>query len=203
MLLSISFLIFVLWIQTKAQIYVSGKASNDTPLFDQLHRNEKYLKYYNISDHFIHFYILTLFYYHDHIDDFLNMLSLVYLLRTIFFTITILPKCGKMKNKTETSFYEILYNHITLKETHSGYNNDLFFSGHTSFMYLYNLYLVHFNYIEFNTGVLLFGLNLFLSILNILSRCHYSICILGAYCMTTLIYQNYFIVKNYLLKTDF
>jgi len=197
MLTSICFFLFTIWIQTKGQIYVNGKASNNIPLFDHLHFNDKYLRYYSISDYFIYLYILSLFYYSEHIEDFLNILSIVYLFRTLFFTITVLPKCGKMKDKTETSLSQILYNHIK-GEIHSGYNNDLFFSGHTAFMYLYNLYLFHFNYISFNTSILLFILNLSLSILNILSRCHYSICILGSYCITTLIYQNYFIIKELL-----
>jgi hypothetical protein len=174
----------------KSQIYCSKK-NTPIPLFDHLHFNTKYIKFYNISDYFINFYILTLFYFNDHISKFINLLAIVYLFRTLFFTITILPKCGLMPDKTDKSVRSILYKYITFKDKHTGYNNDLLFSGHTAFMFLYYLYLVKFNFITYNKSIVLFMINLILSILNILSRCHYSIDIVLGYIMPLFIFQNF------------
>lgn len=184
-----AFLISSILIMIRAQIYISKKDTK-IPLFDHLHKNMDYIKFYNVSDYFIYFYILSLFYFNSNISKFLNLLSIIYLIRTFSFTITILPKCGKIKDKTETNSIKMLYNYLTLKDRHSGYNNDLLFSGHTSFMHLYYLYLRHFNYISNGTSMILFSINLLLSLLNILSRCHYSIDILYAYITTTFIFQN-------------
>lgn len=183
------FLVCSILFMIKAQIYISKKDTK-IPLFDHLHKNMNYIKFYNISDYFIYCYILSLFYFNFHICKFLNLLSLIYLIRTFSFTITILPKCGKIKDKTETNSFKILYNYLSLKDRHSGYNNDLLFSGHTSFMHLYYLYLTYFKYISNTNSIILFTINFLLSLLNIVSRCHYSIDILYAYITTTFIFQN-------------
>ena len=195
---SILFFLSSISLMIKSQIYISNKDTK-IPLYDHLHINQKFLKFYTISDYFIYFYILSLFYFNNYfflsqkagnLPTFLNLLSIIYFIRTFSFTITILPKPGKMKNKTDTSVVSILYKYITLKDKHTGYNNDLLFSGHTSFMHLYYLYLTHFNYISPTNGKILFIINLLLSLLNVLSRCHYSICILFAYITTTFVFQN-------------
>ena len=171
--LPFSFLFFLSGILTmiKAQIYISDK-NTKIPLYDHLHKDHKFLKFYNISDYVIYMYILSLFYFNNNLSTFLNLLSIVYFIRTFSFTITILPKCGKMKDKTDKSALNIMYNYIILKDKHTGYNNDLLFSGYTAFMHLYYLYLTHYNYVSYNRGILLFSVNLLLSILNIVSRCH-------------------------------
>ena len=186
---SCGFFLSSILLMIKAQIYISDKGTK-TPLYDHLHQSSKYLKFYNVSDYFIFSYILSLFYFNNNLPQFLNLLSIIYLLRTFSFTITILPKCGKMKDKTDKSAVNILYNYITLKDRHSGYNNDLLYSGHSAFMHLYFLYLNHYNCISDNKKMIVFSINLILSILNILSRCHYSIDILFAYITTTFVFQN-------------
>lgn len=186
---SIIFFLSSILLMIKAQIYISSK-NTKIPLYDHLHFDRKYVKFYTISDYFIYFYISTLFYYNSEITKFLNLLSIIYLLRTLSFTITILPKCGLMPDKTNKSALSILYNYASMKDRHTGHNNDLLFSGHTAFMFLYYLYLSHFNFIPVNLQYILFIVNLLLSILNILSRCHYSICILYAYITTLCVFQN-------------
>jgi hypothetical protein len=183
------FLLTSISVMFKLQTYVSKKNTN-IPLYDHLHQSSKYLKFYNVSDYFIYLYILSLFYFNNHLPQFLNLLSIIYLLRTFSFTITILPKPGKMKDKENTNVFKTFYNYITLKENHFGHVNDLLYSGHTSFVHLYYLYLTHFNYITPTNGRILFSVNLLLSLLNVLSRCHYSICILFAYITTTFVFQN-------------
>lgn len=186
---SIFFLLFSIATMIKAQIYIASKNTN-IPLYDHLHSSRKFTKFYNISDYFINIYILSLFYFNDHITTFLNLLSIIYLFRTFSFTITILPKCGIMPDKTDKSVGSILYKYLTLKDKHTGYNNDLLFSGHTAFMFLYFLYLSHFNYISVGSSYILFSVNFILSILNIISKCHYSIDILYGYIVTLFIFQN-------------
>jgi hypothetical protein len=187
--ISAIFLLTSISVMFKLQTYVSKKNTN-IPLYDHLHQNDKFLKFYNISDYVIYSYILSLFYFNNQLPKFLNLLSIIYLLRTFSFTITILPKPGKMKDKENTDVVKTFYNYITLKDLHFGHVNDLLYSGHTSFMHLYYLYLIHFNYISPTNGKILFIINFLLSLLNVLSRCHYSICILFAYITTTFIFQN-------------
>lgn len=110
-----AFLISSILIMIRAQIYISKKDTK-IPLFDHLHKNMDYIKFYNVSDYFIYFYILSLFYFNSNISKFLNLLSIIYLIRTFSFTITILPKCGKIKDKTETNSIKMLYNYISLKD---------------------------------------------------------------------------------------
>ena len=112
-------------------------------------------------------------------------------MRTISFTITILPKCGKMPDKDNSrSCYQILKDYATFQDTHTGHNNDLLFSGHTAFMTLYCLYVSHYYPEYLVISSMSWILNIGLSILNIMSRCHYSIDIFYALITTTFVFQN-------------
>lgn len=189
---SISCLLTSLLITFELQKYASVTNTLKTPLQDILHFSDIFLKYYTISDYVISFYIANLvLFFNKHIDIFLYQLSILYLLRSISFSITLLPKCGKMADKNDnTGSFKILYQYLTLKDTHTGHNNDLLFSGHSTFMLLTTLYISRFYDIHIIIKIILHTINICMSLLNILSRCHYSIDILYAYITTIFVFQN-------------
>jgi hypothetical protein len=193
---SISFLIIALLITCELQKYASNTITLLNPLQDILHRPELLflIKYYNISDYVIGFYITTLvLFFNNYIHIFLYQLSILYLLRSISFSITLLPKCGKMKDKDNTrSSFRMLFDYLILRDTHTGHNNDLLFSGHSCFMLLYTLHVG--KYYTFPPQTIIYLLHIvngIMSMLNIVSRCHYSIDILYAYITTIFIFQNF------------
>lgn len=171
---------------------ISRENKHRIVLPDILHREDlKFLhKYYRISDNFIFLSISSLiFYYNSNLMSFLFDLSIIYLLRTISFTITILPKCGFMKDKDNTrSCVQILKDYVTFKDVHTGHNNDLLFSGHTAFMTLYCYHLGYFYDISESFKMIIWGLNFLLSLLNVASRCHYSIDVFYAYIVTSFVF---------------
>lgn len=177
------------------QKYASRNMIKGFPILpDILHRKEFefFTKFYTVSDYFITFYLLSLIlYFNSHISIFLFQLSIIYLLRSFSFSITLLSKPGKMSDKNhDQSSLKMLYDYISLNDKHTGMNNDLLFSGHTSFMCLYSLYLAHFEYVPDSVLVSIWMINGFLSILNVLSRCHYSIDVFYAYIATIFVFQN-------------
>jgi hypothetical protein len=189
---SISCLLTSLLITFECQKYASITNTLKTPLQDVLHFSDFFLKYYNISDYVIGFYIISLIlFFNNHIDVFLYQLSILYLIRSLSFSITLLPKCGKMADKSDnTGSFKILFQYITLKDTHTGHNNDLLFSGHSMFMLLYVLHLSKFYDIHILIKAILHIVSGSMSLLNIVSRCHYSVDILYAYITTIFIHQN-------------
>lgn len=185
----------VLLAMFELQKYASNKHNMpQSPLLDLLHHPDLIfmVKYYTVSDYVIYFYIASLIlFFNQYLYVFVYQLSFIYLFRSISFSITILPKCGKMKDKDNNrSSFQILYDYLSLSDKHTGHNNDLLFSGHSSFMLLYVLYLSYFSVIPLPIVYLLHFINFILSILNILSRCHYSIDVLYAYIVTIFIFQN-------------
>lgn len=193
-LFSLSLFIGTLFVMTKAQKIISTAIPRDFPvLVDFFHcESLDFSEYYMVSDYFIMSGIFLLFTtFNSFWSSFLYDLSLIYMLRTLSFSLTILPKCGKMKDKDNNrTCAQILWDYASFKDRHTGHNNDLLFSGHTAFMTLYCLHVSYFypEYVYFNfiCAILTGGL----SVWNVFSRCHYSIDILYALITTTLIFQN-------------
>ena len=194
-----------LLIMTKCQKYIFTQIPRSYPVLpDLVHKFSDYLKelniidftrYYTVSDFFIIKSIFTLiFVYNTHLMSFLFDLSIIYLLRTISFTLTILPKCGQMRDKDNNrSCVNILLDYLFFKDLHTGHNNDLLFSGHTAFMTLYCLHFSRFYVTGFFTYLYSYQIwlvNIVLSLINILSKCHYSIDVFYAYIVTIFVFQN-------------
>ncbi len=198
-LISILYLLSSVIVTIRFQKYISKKATTNIPLFDHCHSDSNLwiTEYYTVADIFmIIYWVLLIFLYNDFLKDLLYILGTLYYLRTLLFTITVLPKCGKMADKDcSRTVSKIIFDYITLQDKHTGFNNDLLFSGHTMFSTLFSLYVTR-NRLVFDIPLylifLIWILNIFLSLLNIFSRCHYSIDIIVAYIATIFVFQNYY-----------
>lgn len=184
----------------KAQKYASlQRTMNDRPLADILHLECLNIsKYYKVTDIVVNLYGIMLFFkFNKRIDIFLNILAITYLARLISFSVTILPKCGSMKDKKDdTSCLKIMYNYLTLKYKHIGHNNDLLPIGHVCFMNIFYMYVKKYESIHPSFKKVIFYTNIVNSILIVLSRCHYSIDIYYGYMLSFLVFSRY----TYFLK---
>lgn len=190
-----SFLCFVcsLYFTVFCQKHSSNRKNKNVPLPDILHTdNLDFSPYYKLTGVPINLYtFLLIFYFNKHIEKFLYMLTFMYTIRAISFSLTILPKCGKMNDKDNTrSCSQILFDYVTMRDPHIGHNNDLLFSGHVGFVCLFNLYVYHFGYVGYETNAFMWFINFINSIFIILTRCHYSIDVLYSYIVTYLIYDK-------------
>lgn len=193
MFYSAIFFICSVLVMFEAQRYSAKKGTNDTvKLYDQLHQIFPDLSnYYQTGDVFIGLYTISLFYFNERIDIFLNCLSVLYLLRSASFTVTILPKCGTMPNKDMTrSSVTMLKDYISFKDKHPAGHNDMLPSGHCTFLTLYALYISEFCNIGLFSQCLIWGINFILGMITIASRCHYSIDVLYAFISTLCVFQN-------------
>ncbi len=193
LLLSIFTFIGSMYFTIYCQKISSNKRNKNIPLPDILHTDRLNLsKYYKYTDILINVnFILLFFFFNKNIDKFLFLMSANYVARAISFSSTILPKCGNMKDKDNNrSCTSILMDYITLKDTHTGHNNDLLFSGHVSFCTLFNLYCRRFGYVSNRTSNIMWVINIINSLMIILTRCHYSIDVIYAYITTFVIYKN-------------
>ena len=148
-------------------------------------------KYYKISDYIVSLYIFLLYYFNDHLPFFMYVLGTLHYLRTLSFCITILPKSGLMPDKDmNQSIKKIITDYLTLKEIHTGFNQDMFFSGHCTFIVVCSLYMTRFypEYILTNIG--LWILTISNSLFIVLTRCHYSIDVLYAFITSMFVFQN-------------
>lgn len=178
----------------EAQKYVSYKKRyDDKPLVDFLHRKSLDMsKYYKITDIPINIYILLiLLKFNKKVHLFTISLAVTYFLRLLSFSMTVLPKCGKMKDKDSTrSSLHILKDYLSLKDTHIGHNNDLLPSGHVCFSNIFYLYISR----NKNASPLFKKIVLYTNIINsifiILSRCHYSVDVFYGYILSYLVYSN-------------
>ena len=180
--------------------------STNEPLPDIIHKyfsNQKLCVNYKYSDIYMNILlIITLIFYSKNIHKFINILSILYTIRSISFFITVLPKCSYSKPiDVNKSVLTILKDFVTGRQS-MRMNNDLLPSGHTIVMWSCVNHIIY-NYPKFNEYKL-FNikyktiLNL-LTILNsvyiIVCKCHYSIDVLWAYILTDYIY-----LLNYNLK---
>ena len=192
--LTTSFIVFVgsLYFTVLCQKYSNRRRNDNVPLPDILHTPRLDLSsIYKITDIPINVYIfLLVFKFNKHLSKFLWTMSLIYFVRALSFSVTTLPKCGKMKDKDNTrSCSAILRDYITLKDTHIGHNNDLLPSGHVCFSTLFVLYTQKYGYLTPTTNRMVWVVNIVNSILIILSRCHYSIDVFYAYVLTYMFYK--------------
>ncbi len=195
----ISSLYFTFYCQKKTS---DKKNIENYTLPDILHTDSlNYHKYYKWGDVSLQICILSLFYFNEYIDKFLILMSMIYIIRGISFSITILPKCGKMIDKDNTrSCTQIFIDYATLKDNHTGHNNDLLFSGHVSFMFLFCLYITYFYKLYENSMIIFlsYWLLLFVSSIGvIITRCHYSIDVLYAYITTFFVFQNVVLIMGW------
>lgn len=186
------------WILTiTAQKYCLQQ--NNIPLPDIIHKyfsNEWLCVNYKYSDIYMNILlIITLIFYNKNIHKFINILSILYTIRSISFSLTVLPKCSYSKPiDINKSSINILIDFVTGRQS-MRMNNDLLPSGHTLVMWSCVKHILY-NYPKFN-NLYLFNikyktiLNL-LTILNsvyiIVCKCHYSIDVLWGYILTDYIY---------------
>jgi hypothetical protein len=189
--ISVLFLIssfyFLIYCQKRSSLLDNCKVA----LKDVLHINcLDYSSYYQLTDIPMSTYIILLAYFHENVYVFFIQLGIIQYLRAFSFSMTILPKCSKNEDKDNTrSCSRILFDYITLRDTHTGHNNDLLFSGHVSFIFLFWLYMGHFHY-NIYLQVLIGIVNIINSFATIVTRCHYSIDVFYAYVMTYLVFEN-------------
>lgn len=198
-IISFSFLIFSFYFIIFFQKRCSKIDRERPPLIDILHIDKLDIsKYYQMTDIIITLYIALLLYYHQQIHVFFIRLALIQILRAISFSITILPKCSKNPDKdNERTCTQILLDYFTLKDPHTGHNNDLLFSGHASFSFLIWLYFYEGN--TFSPQILfsLLLINIINSFLIVISRCHYSIDVFHAYPITYMVHDfTRFLISN-------
>lgn len=153
--------------------------SLDNPLPDALHKilPSELRKYHEYSDWvpilpLLSFLLIDKF---QHIWDFLLLISIIYTMRAISFSLTVLPspttecKC-EWEYEPETILRKIL--NIIYQEG----CNDLIFSGHTSIMVMSSLFLCWYYFSEkymIMLGILLY--NVFGILIIIGTRLHYSV----------------------------
>ena len=190
---SASLFISSVYFTITCQKYSSNKRNGNIPLPDILHTNKLDLsKIYRITDIPINVYIfLLIFRFNKHIPKLFWLMAITYFIRALSFSMTILPKCGKMKDKDNSrSCSQIIKDYITMKDTHIGHNNDLLPSGHVCFSTMFVLYARKYGYISSKTSMIIWFVNIINSVLIILSRCHYSIDVFYAYIITYTIYKH-------------
>lgn len=150
-----------------------------TPLFDLYHQvlPEEMREWHEYSD-WVPILPLLLFLYLDrgqHCFKFLFMVGILYLLRAISFSVTILPspsvdcKC-EWEHQPESILRSIL--NICYQEG----CNDLIFSGHTSMMIMSSLFLVYYYLPNYPLSqCMLFFYNVFGVLVIIGTRLHYTV----------------------------
>lgn len=166
------------------------------PLLDILHYDPwlKVLpskKIIQIIDSLIVVEIVLVFAEWNHIGSFWLLWAVLMLLRQLFFCVTILPKCALHPSKPhyqKMNALEILWEYATMKDPHTGHDNDLMFSGHTMFLTLFanHMWILYRPWWDAYPLVLylviFFHLVIFISI--IVTRCHYTIDVLVAFFIT-------------------
>lgn len=190
---SLMFFIGSIYFTVLCQKYASNRKNENISLPDILHTESlNFSKYYKLTDIPINIYVLLLiFRFNKHIPKFLWMMSLNYFIRALSFSMTTLPKCGKMIDKDNSrSCSMILKDYITFKDTHIGHNNDLLPSGHVSFSAMFAFYANRYGYLSPLHNKILWSVNIINSIFIILTRCHYSIDVLYAYIISYLVYSK-------------
>lgn len=191
----VSFLFFLssVYFTIYCQKYASSRSISNIPLPDFLHIDSLDLsKLYKLTDIPINVYIvLLLFCFNTRLPKFFWMMGLTYFIRSLSFSMTILPKCGKMIDKDNSrSCLQILKDYVTLKDTHIGHNNDLLPSGHVCFSVIFSLYSGRYGYLSRNKSILLWTVNILNSLMIVLTRCHYSIDVFYAYILSYFVYSN-------------
>jgi len=162
---------------------------------DVLHKDEYtwLAKYHYINNYSIYIECFWIIYCNIKPFTLMNIISTIYMIRPFFFASTILPRPSITPKKREYSnlpIWKIVLKYILLIDRNPGYDNDLIFSGHTSFLTVFVLHLWTFGTysIYINIGVTI--INFISSIIIVMNRNHYTICNLVAYLISYIIYDK-------------
>lgn len=170
------------------------------PLIDVLHTDSlRFMhKYYTVSDYLINGMVaIVVLFFNEHLSTYFTLLGVMYYTRIFTFSFTILPKPGLMTHKNvEESIFGLIKNNFTGKDVHTGFNNDLIFSGHTGILSMTSMYMTYFypTHILLNTAMWLSTIGA--SFLIIISRCHYTVDVQLAYVVTLCIFQNLVVLPS-------
>lgn len=129
----------------------------------------------------------------EFLSHFLNLLSIVYLLRCLSFNMTVLPQCDfrhKSFNPQGSSFLTAA-NFLLMRTTQFGYKNDLLFSGHSALFVLSSLMIQHYTLVGANLKLALWLISGVLSLALLCAKKHYSIDVFYAWITVGFIFQNY------------
>ena len=156
---------------------ISREYNLDTPLPDLYHQALPDYRLYHEYTDFMPVIPLILFIYLDkfnHIYEYLLLISIIYILRAICFTVTVLPSPSKececeweIEPKTKLrKFLNIIYQEGC---------NDCIFSGHTSTMIMSTLFLLRYNINNTFVKVILIIYNILGALAIIVTRLHYTV----------------------------
>lgn len=199
LLFFLSSIYFTIWCQKKT----SDRRNNNIPLPDILHTSQLDIsRWYRITNIPINAYIFFLIYTCfrrssscEKIPIFFLAMGMTYFIRALSFSMTILPKCGKMKDKNNTrSCNRIIYDYLSLKDTHIGHNNDLLPSGHVCFSHIFWMFVTKYKIVDRKWSNFILLINIINSLLIVMSRCHYSIDVFYAYLLSSGIFS--FVIRN-------
>lgn len=126
----------------------------------------------------------------------LILLSMMFILRAILFSITILPSiqtdCHKEKRKHyNKDFLSLISDLITNKTGEFGYCNDYLFSGHSSIFIIISLVVTFYNLLPPLFLILLWVITMISTLIIIIGRNHYTIDIIIAYFFSIYIFNIY------------
>lgn len=173
---------------------------NNKALPDILH-HDKWLwlsKYHYINNYIICLEIFWLIYSNIKPGTLSNIVSTIYLFfRVPSFLMTTLPRPSTEDKKIDyinVSSFKLMLRYITLQDRDPGYDNDLLFSGHATFLALF-IYHIHI-YSNYSLGIKLIitSINVISSFTIAMNRRHYSICVWFAYIVAAFVYQNLFLL---------
>jgi len=156
--------------------------NNNTKIIDIVHNNFKIIRYHYISDFLVFLQILFGFFKLDiySIKEIFLIMSVIQIIRIICSISTILPPLKKYGEKIR--FYGI-----------NGSGTEYIFSGHASYSAIFSLYLYSKNILGLYT---LFLYNFISQFLIIVSRNHYTIDVVLAWIIGTLVYSNLQLCKR-------
>lgn len=181
-----------------AQRYVAKRARIfrvDIPLPDWLHyEGWKWLsdlRYIAWTDWLLKFELVLVVALWEKLDVFLVYMSVLWTLRALLFSATILPKCSFVPRKEhyeQSSVWEIMWLTVSGQDPHSGHENDLMFSGHVAFWCMTAL---HLNALGWTTlSPYLNALHVVASVWVIVTRCHYTIDVFFAWVTTDWLFSK-------------
>lgn len=128
------------------------------------------------------------------LDKFIYQISILYIIRIISYTLTIIPpsnsNCLKDKKFIKSdSFIELIKKFLTGKLF--GGCSDLLFSGHMTFLLTITIYFIKYKLVTIIPNFILWIFSGIYALLILIARSHYSIDILYSYLITILYITNY------------
>lgn len=197
-ILTFVFFVVSVYISAYTVVLVSCIAEDKPPLQDVIHNlSNKYLKlptYIPLPEITVVIYsILCIIFCINMLEDIIFLVSILLLIRALFYCTTILPQVDRTKKKftyTDLNFKAIIY-HYYKKPYDLGGTNDLIFSAHVSIMVLLSLYIT--NYISLIIVIkwLIWITTIIMSIIIAIFKKHYTVDIISAYVTTLCIFSIY------------